>query len=231
MFLSFRFRIYSHFCFQQSEWIYSNTHQAWKVFLSFPSSCKSPGPYGPDISPLQLEVVLESDTILHFKISDPNSRRWEVPLVVDSEAQRERLETPTKESLFEVSLTKSPFGISVTRRPSGIVVFNTTLGGFVFEDQFLQISTKLPNDAQIYGIGEHVEPLRQSTNYSYQTGFARDQFTTVGGTNLYGSHPCESFVNSHFSLSPSGRRRKCSRSLSFEFKRVGYHPPTQRDHL
>lgn len=43
-----------------------------------------------------------------------------------------------------------------------IGVFN----GLVFEDQYLEISTQLSPDANIYGIGEHVKPLRLNT-----TGF------------------------------------------------------------
>jgi alpha-glucosidase (family GH31 glycosyl hydrolase) len=41
-------------------------------------------------------------------------------------------------------------------------VFN----GLVFEDQYLEISTQLSPNANLYGIGEHVKPLRLNT-----TGF------------------------------------------------------------
>lgn len=42
----------------------------------------SPGPYPPDISPLKLQVWMETSTRLRFKITDPNHNRWEVPNVV-----------------------------------------------------------------------------------------------------------------------------------------------------
>ena len=45
-------------------------------------------------------------------------------------------------------------------RSDGAVIFNTTTdGGFnglVFENQYLELSTQLPPNPQIYGLGEHV---------------------------------------------------------------------------
>ena len=36
-------------------------------------------PYGPDISPLQVDVEEQTDHRLHVKIYDPSNQRWEVP--------------------------------------------------------------------------------------------------------------------------------------------------------
>lgn len=47
-------------------------------------------------------------------------------------------------------------------------------GGFIFADQFLQISTLLPT-SNIYGIGEHRSSLKLNTNWQSFTLFNKDE--------------------------------------------------------
>lgn len=47
-------------------------------------------------------------------------------------------------------------------------------GGFIFADQFLQISSLLPT-SNIYGIGEHRSRLKLNTNWQSFTLFNKDQ--------------------------------------------------------
>ena len=35
--------------------------------------------YGPNISPLIVDVTMETDERLHVKIYDPKNKRWEIP--------------------------------------------------------------------------------------------------------------------------------------------------------
>ncbi|XP_020898902.1 lysosomal alpha-glucosidase [Exaiptasia diaphana] len=59
----------------------------------------------------------------------------------------------------------------------------------IFEDQFLQISSKL-SSSNLYGLGEHVDPLKLNMTWRMDTLFARDVATPVGlQENLYGVHP------------------------------------------
>ena len=60
-------------------------------------------------------------------------------------------------------------------------------GGFIFADQFLQISTRLAT-SNVYGLGEHRTNLRLNTNWQSLTIFNKDQPPTENA-NLYGSHP------------------------------------------
>ena len=54
--------------------------------------------------------------------------------------------------------------------------FNSAVGGMIFEDQFIQISSLLPSHV-LYGLGEHVDPLLLDTKWTMGTLFARDQGT------------------------------------------------------
>ena len=53
----------------------------------------------------------------------------------------------------------------------GIVLFNSTtdgsFNGLVFEDQYWEMSTQLPSNPNIYGLGEHVRNLRIDPDGSY----------------------------------------------------------------
>lgn len=61
------------------------------------------------------------------------------------------------------------------------------VGGFIYANQFLQISSFLPS-GNIYGIGEHQDSLRHSTNWQKFALFNHDGVPEKG-KNLYGSHP------------------------------------------
>lgn len=54
--------------------------------------------------------------------------------------------------------------------------FNSSVGGMVFENQFIQLSSLLPSDV-LYGLGEHVDPLQLDIKWTRATLFARDQGT------------------------------------------------------
>jgi len=59
----------------------------------------------------------------------------------------------------------------------------STVGGFIFADQFLQISSLLPS-WNIYGIGEHRSSLKLNTNWQSFTLFNKDQPPTENVSNL-----------------------------------------------
>uniref|UniRef100_F6Q4W1 P-type domain-containing protein n=1 Tax=Ornithorhynchus anatinus TaxID=9258 RepID=F6Q4W1_ORNAN len=135
------------------------------------------------ISALRLVVTFHQDHLLQFKIFDPNSRRYEVPVPVNiphspagtAEAQ-----------LYDVKVKEDPFGIEIRRRSTGTVIWNSQLPGFTFNDLFLRISTRLPS-RHIYGFGEtEHRTFRQDLNWHTWGMFSRDQ---PPGLNSYGVHP------------------------------------------
>ena len=55
--------------------------------------------------------------------------------------------------------------------------FNSSVGGMVFENQFIQLSSLMPSNV-LYGLGEHVAPLQLDVKWTRSTLFSRDP----GGT-------------------------------------------------
>ncbi|PKX94863.1 glycoside hydrolase family 31 protein [Aspergillus novofumigatus IBT 16806] len=89
---------------------------------------------------------------------------------------------------LEIAWSNDPtFNFKVTRKANGDVLFNTEGSVLVFEDQFLEFKSSLPDDYNLYGLGEHITSFRLHNNLTLTT-YAAD----IGdpfNTNLYGAHP------------------------------------------
>ncbi|ELU38174.1 glycoside hydrolase family 31 protein [Rhizoctonia solani AG-1 IA] len=139
------------------------------------------GIYGPDIPNLRLEVTHEDNDRLHVKIGDIGSKRYEVPEEVFPRS-KSKVEASSANLVFKY--TESPFSFSVVRKSTGEVLFDTKGSTLVFEE----IKTILPNNANVYGLGEHTNTFRLDPSNTTRTLWNRDSGVAVG-TNLYGSHP------------------------------------------
>lgn len=84
---------------------------------------------------------------------------------------------------------EEPFSFTVSRPETGEVLFDTSGSPLVFESQYLHLRTKLPQDPNLYGMGEHSDPFRLNTTDYIRTLWSRDAFSTPAGENLYGNHP------------------------------------------
>ncbi|XP_006891565.1 PREDICTED: sucrase-isomaltase, intestinal-like [Elephantulus edwardii] len=137
------------------------------------------------ISNLRVEVKYHKDDMLQFKIYDAQKKRYEVPVPLNVPA------TPTstyENRLYDVEVRKNPFAIQIRRRSTGRVIWDSHLPGFTFNDQFIQISTRLPSE-YIYGFGE-VEhtAFKRDLNWHTWGMFTRDQPPGYK-LNSYGFHP------------------------------------------
>ena len=65
---------------------------------------------------------------------------------------------------YRFSYTADPFSFKVTRVSDDVVIFDTTDYPLVFEDQYLELTTKVPDDANIYGFGETPLPSFRRNN-------------------------------------------------------------------
>ncbi|KAL6186595.1 hypothetical protein ACLB2K_042715 [Fragaria x ananassa] len=164
--------------------------------------------FGPDIPLLQLFVKHETDQRLRVHITDAQKQRWEVPYNLLPREQPPSLkqsigkakdpitvsEYSSSELIF--SYTADPFGFVVKRKMDKQVLFKTSsdssgpYGEMVFKDQYLEISTKLPKDASLYGLGENSQPhgIKLYPNDPY-TLYTTDASAINLNTDLYGSHP------------------------------------------
>ncbi|XP_054771787.2 sucrase-isomaltase, intestinal-like [Lytechinus pictus] len=157
----------------------TTTKLGWKVRLGRKNI---PQRYGMAADTIQIEIEMQTDKRLHFKITDPLTERFEVPLEIPKPAEQ------ALNPEYEVSYTKNPFSLQVTRVSTNTAIFNTSVGGLTYEDQFLQISTLLPS-SNIYGFGEHNHRrFRLDLNWKTWGIFTRD-VAPVDAWNLYGHHP------------------------------------------
>lgn len=83
----------------------------------------------------------------------------------------------------------SPFSFSIVRSSTNEVLFSTKSYPIIFEKQYLRVKTMLPNNANIYGFGEHTNPFHLPTDNLTLTLWSRDAPGIPPGTNLYGNHP------------------------------------------
>ncbi|KAM9481823.1 sucrase-isomaltase, intestinal [Clarias gariepinus] len=138
-----------------------------------------------DINTLRVEITYLSGHSLRFKIFDPATNRYEVPVPLDLPSTPEIQE---EKRMYSVNVTKQPFGIQVIRKSTGTVIWNSSLPGFIFSDMFIQISTLLPSQ-YIYGFGEteHTS-FRHDMNWHTWGMFSKDQPPGYK-LNSYGVHP------------------------------------------
>lgn len=108
---------------------------------------------------------------------------------------------------FEYS--EAPFAFWISRRSNGDILFDTRLSeipsydepyhandtsasvsvmpnhNIVFEPQYIQLSSALPQDANIYGLGQVTSPsYRRNSSYTRQTFWNADQGDFTFGKNV-----------------------------------------------
>ncbi|OWA52227.1 putative maltase-glucoamylase 2 [Hypsibius exemplaris] len=122
--------------------------------------------------------------ILRVKFHDSTASRYEVPVPLTR--PRDGAAHPD----YEVQVFNEPsFYFKVVRRSTGAVLFDTSLGGFVLEDQFLQIKTRLPTE-RIYGFGENRHrTFKRSLSAGAVPMWAKDEPPSYENGNHYGFHP------------------------------------------
>lgn len=79
------------------------------------------------------------------------------------------------------------FWFTVTRESTSDVLFTTKNTHLVYENQFVEFVNALPEDYNLYGLGERIHGLRLNNNFT-ATIYAADVGDPID-RNLYGSHP------------------------------------------
>lgn len=87
------------------------------------------------------------------------------------------------------NITEKPFSFTVKRKENNEVLFDTSAAALIFEKQYVRLRTSLPDNPNIYGLGEHSDSLRL-TNKNYERVMLNSESPGIpNNSNLYGSHP------------------------------------------
>lgn len=92
-----------------------------------------------------------------------------------------------EETNIRFDFEAEPFSFRVLRGNN--VLFDTSDTNIIFQSQYLNLRTWLPNDPYLYGLGEHIDSLRLPTKNYTRTLWSRDAYGVPEYTNLYGNHP------------------------------------------
>ncbi|XP_072044428.1 lysosomal alpha-glucosidase-like [Amphiura filiformis] len=139
-------------------------------------------PYPLDIAELKMNVYMETDNRVHFKIFDPADDRYEVP--IDTPKPTDKASDPA----YRIEFTHAPFGIAVVRKHDELTLFNTSIGPLIFSDQFIQISSSMVSNFT-YGLGEHRSSLLLPSDWRTYTIWTQEPDGVRENQNLYGAHP------------------------------------------
>ena len=136
--------------------------------------------YGTDIETLNLTVGYQSADRLSVKIfpailDSSNATQYHIPdyivqqPIVDADASANSL----KGDLDFVWSNKPTFSFKVLRISTGDVLFSTEGTKIVFENQFVEFISDLPENYNLYGLGETIHGLRLGNNFT-KTTYAAD---------------------------------------------------------
>ncbi|XP_068752603.1 maltase-glucoamylase-like [Montipora capricornis] len=139
--------------------------------------------YGQDINEVGLDVEFQTKDRVRFKLYDTKNKRYEVPVMLPKATEK------ASNTKYKVVFKKDPFSLQILRKDNNVALWDSSVGVFIFEDQFIQISTKTPSSF-VYGFGEqeHKSFKHNLSAWDVLPIFTRDQFPFSGG-NLYGHHP------------------------------------------
>ncbi|KAK4151087.1 hypothetical protein C8A00DRAFT_45655 [Chaetomidium leptoderma] len=150
--------------------------------------------YGNDVEHLALSVEYQTDDRVHVEIRPryirPQNESWFLlpEELVPRPSHRPGDQGGYAHSDLAVTWSHDPtFSFSVTRKETGDTLFSTKGKVLVYEDQFIEFVSSLPENYNLYGLGEVIHGFRLGNNLT-RTLFAADVGDKIDA-NIYGSHP------------------------------------------
>ncbi|KAI8945447.1 glycoside hydrolase family 31 protein [Xylaria longipes] len=147
--------------------------------------------YGTDVGALSLIVEYQAADRLHIEIlpkyiGQTNQSWFILPEALVPKPKAEVDATP--ESDLDFSWSDEPtFSFKITRKSTGDVLFTTGGSQLVYEDQFIEFKSALPDNYNLYGLGETIHSFRLGNNLT-RTLYNADVGDNIDA-NLYGFHP------------------------------------------
>ncbi|KAL8942209.1 MAG: hypothetical protein Q9216_001785 [Gyalolechia sp. 2 TL-2023] len=150
--------------------------------------------YGTDIDRLNLTIEYQSADRLAVRvvpayIDTSNSSQFVLPTelihqpTIDDDAESSSLTS----DLGLVWSNDPTFSFSVFRKSTGDMLFSSEGTKLVYENQFVEFVSTLPENYNLYGLGETIHGLRLGNNFT-KTMWAADIGDPID-LNIYGSHP------------------------------------------
>jgi alpha-glucosidase len=130
--------------------------------------------YGTDVESLNITVEYQSEDRLNIQIVpthvDASNASWYI--LPENLVPKPGVEPGSQavESDLLVSWSNEPsFNLKVIRNATGDILFNTEGSVLVFENQFVEFVSSLPEDYNLYGLGERIHGLRLGNNFTATT--------------------------------------------------------------
>ncbi|XP_046659811.1 lysosomal alpha-glucosidase-like [Homalodisca vitripennis] len=140
--------------------------------------------YPNNVPMVKIDFVYRTEDILQVKIYDADKTRFQTPFPELPPMGP----TAANNTNYVVEIDTEKTGFKILRKSNNQIIFDTQdFGGFIFSDQLLEISARLPSH-HIYGLGQQRNDFKLDMNWKKITLFNHDQHPKTG-TNLYGSHP------------------------------------------
>jgi alpha-glucosidase len=149
--------------------------------------------YGTDVEALSLTVEYQSSDRLHVEITptyvDSSNSSWFV--LPEALIPKPTIDAEANSSCgndLNFTWSNDPtFSFSVTRQSTGDILFDTSATKLVFQNQFIEFASSLPENYNLYGLGEVFHSLRLGNNFT-RTLYAAD-VGNAPDVNSYGDHP------------------------------------------
>lgn len=129
--------------------------------------------YGNDVDRLTLTVQYQSPDRLSVKIQpsnlSPQNTSWFIlpESLVPSPQLDANANSTVEDNELEFFWDNDPsFSFSVIRKSTDDVLFSTAGTKLVYEDQFLEFVSTLPDNYNLYGLGETIHGLRLGNNFT-----------------------------------------------------------------
>ncbi|KAJ5292072.1 hypothetical protein N7478_001323 [Penicillium angulare] len=149
--------------------------------------------YGTDIESLDLTVEYLAKDRLNVLITpshvDASNASWyhlDEHAVPRPLADKKGASDDESDLVFTWSNDPS-FSFTVMRKSTGDVLFDTVGSVLVYQNQFIEFVTALPDSYNLYGLGEHIRQLRLLPNAT-MTIYNADAADPID-SNIYGTHP------------------------------------------
>ena len=83
----------------------------------------------------------------------------------------------SQDKLNLIVQNNSIFSFLIQRERNGVNIWDTSIGGLLFADQYLQIAAKLATN-KIYGFGENIHQHLQ-VNFKFEKNFKNSNFSII----------------------------------------------------